>query len=217
MGFIKPILKGTIDVVQSKSVQKTVAKAIKKTDSTVVKTAVEGLDFIPDFAKGLSEIPNFKRFSPKTQKIIINARKNFWENSKNLKNSKTIYENMTAYADQLIKYSDNEDYIVRTLANSKNFDYFMKTRDQMNNIFRHSISNTFEDKQRFFTRFSLMAMYNPENFKILSRTTGLDEIIRGKLSISTLNDVKFDDVFDADFFYKYFDNMEKILIFDGKN
>lgn len=208
MGILKPIINGVIDFVQSKAVRSTVTSTVKSTDSTIAKATVEVADAAPDFLKGLKEAPHFTKLSPKTQEVVIEAKKRIWEFAKTQENSQTVYENITSYIDNLVKYGDDEKLIADILKNNKNFNTYKKNKIILNNMFKKAKANNFDDRQEITTNILLMFYKDKNSYKNLIQSKGYKEIVAGRLSLSHLKGLKSSDVIDPDYFYRHFERLE---------
>lgn len=195
----------------SKIVTNTVKAAVKTANAPAQATKKVASVMENAFEKAMPELQlaensAYHSFSPETKEIVRKIRDFYWQNAKK-NNNPTVFSNEDSWIKPLVQYGDNEKEVATILKNIKNFNLYVDVRSRINKDLTKIIPSN--DAPSVKTKLTLMALFNKNSFKALTKSKGMKEIKEGRLNISYLKDIKSTDKIDEDFFYKMFDNIEK--------
>lgn len=162
--------------------------------TTPIKSAV-------NTSKVSSEIGEFEKY-PQEIKTKINKMRNFL-----LKLPKIA--NATGFIDNLTKYNSNYDLVLELIKSPKKLNAYCKHKMNLNKQFKNLSSKSFEEKELLAENIALMKIFNPQSYKALTQSKGFEEILKGKLNLAYISDIKPTDKIGEDYFYKLFENIEK--------
>lgn len=107
----------------------------------------------------------------------------------------------------LAEYVDNPE-IINNICDNKLSPKFLKTMSEMDQIFAHQSNVDPMVKTKIKFNLALMKELNPEGYNELIHSKGFKEIKKGSLNAKLLENLKFDDKIDDNYFYNLFEGIE---------
>lgn len=185
-------------------------RVIKGAQNVIQKTSSTLTGSVPDILERLPKNASFHKFSAPVQEQVLQFRNNIWQIAQS-KNDPRIFTNNDSFITSLLTHCDNEQVIKAIFKDVKNYNIYRNTKAQINKKLKDVVCTNInpDQKNKIFVDLTLMALFNPQNFKALCKSKGMKEIVLGRLNIAYIKDLKPFEKFDEDFFYKLFDNIEK--------
>lgn len=206
-GAVKAAAKETeIATAAAKAVEKTTAKTTTAVISRAAGTVSETL---PDIVKSINTNAKYYQYSPKTQQKVQQLREFLFKYA-NEKNNPQIFNTHEEYIKNLINYCSDEKTVYTIAGSMGNYNKYCNFTQKIFKAFKNAKYLKLEDKEAALTNLTLMSFTDPKSFQNLIKSKGIDEIAAGRLNISYLKNIKSTDKIDENYFYKLFDNIEKV-------
>ena len=173
----------------------------------------------PDIPEGLTQISlNLTPKQVDIYSLLQRDLKNFgdFDDALQIKIVKVIdkysspsYKQLSDLFKAILAYAGEPDLIEKICDNDMLLSEINKNAQTVVKLFAHHKNIDKDIRNKVYFNLLLMRYFYPENYSNLTHSKGYQQIMTGGLSVGVLQNLKYNDNIDEDYFYNLFDNLEK--------